>query len=60
VQSEDGCHLIEFQGTNFGPFTLFNSSSRYVYFNKKWNEEKNNKDLEENFAYALNTFLSNN
>jgi len=60
VQSEDGCHLIEFQGTNFSPFTLLNTSSRYIYFNEKWIEEKNNKDLEENFAYALNTFFSNN
>lgn len=60
AESDGECYLIEFQGTNFGPFTLLNSSSRYVYSNNNWVEEENNKDLEENFAYALNTFLSNN
>ncbi|WP_350657498.1 hypothetical protein [Psychrobacter sp. S1-30-MNA-CIBAN-0213] len=60
AQSDDGCYLIEFQGTNFSPLALLKCSSRYVYFNNKWVEEENNKDLEENFAYALNTFLSYN
>lgn len=60
AQSKDGCYLIEFQGTNFGPTALLKCSNRYVSFNNEWMEEKNNKDIEENFAYALNTFLSCN
>uniref|UniRef100_UPI00071E7D32 ATP-grasp domain-containing protein n=1 Tax=Psychrobacter sp. ENNN9_III TaxID=1254334 RepID=UPI00071E7D32 len=54
AQSSDGCHLIEFQGTNFSPGTLLKAPSRYVCTNGEWVKEKNNQDLEENFAYALN------
>jgi len=60
AQSDDECYLIEFQGTNFGPLALLKCSNRYVYSNNEWVEEENNKNLEENFAYALNTFLSYN
>lgn len=55
--SVNGCHLIEFQGTNFGPIALLNAPSRYRFSNGNWIKEKNNKDLEENFAYALNMFM---
>lgn len=58
AQSSDNCYLIEFQGTNFGPLALLNSPNRSVYSDNGWIEEKNNKDLEENFAYALNVFLN--
>lgn len=57
AQSEKGCHLIEFQGTNFGPIALLNSSSRYRHSDEGWIEEANDKDLEENFAHAINMFL---
>ncbi|WP_068326296.1 hypothetical protein [Psychrobacter sp. P2G3] len=60
AQSPDGCHLIEFQGTNFSPGTLLKAPSRYVCINGEWVEEKNNQDLEENFAYALNFFIKSN
>lgn len=60
AQSDDKCYLIEFQGTNFSPLALLKCSSRYIFLNNEWIEEVNNKDLEENFAYALNTFLSYN
>ncbi len=60
AQSTEGCYLIEFQGTNFGPLALLESPNRWVYSNNSCIEEKNNKDLEENFAYALNIFLNNN
>lgn len=57
AQSTQGCHLIEFQGTNFGPYTLRNAPNRYISQNNEWIEEKNDGDLEENFIYALNLFL---
>ena len=60
AQSSDGCHLIEFQGTNFSPGTLLKAPSRYVCINGEWVKEKNNQDLEENFAYALNFFIKSN
>ncbi|WP_367103880.1 RimK family alpha-L-glutamate ligase [uncultured Psychrobacter sp.] len=59
AQSANGCHLIEFQGTNFGPLALLKSSTRKVFLDNNWIEEKNDQDLEENFAYAINMFLGN-
>ncbi|MBO1532081.1 hypothetical protein J3492_12860 [Psychrobacter sp. F1192] len=60
AQSDDGCHLLEFQGTNFGPIALLNSSTRCVYSDNGWIEEVNDKDLEGDFAHALNMFLGSN
>lgn len=57
AQSDKGCHLIEFQGTNFGPYTLLNAPCRYVSQGNDWIEENNCKDLEFNYAYALNYYL---
>ena len=57
AQSDQGCHLIEFQGTNFGPYTLLNAPHRYVSQGDDWIEENNCKDLESNYAYALNYYL---
>lgn len=59
AQSSDGCYLIEFQGTNFGPLALLKSPTRSVYSDDGWVEEKSDKDLEENFAHALNLFMKN-
>lgn len=59
AQSEKGCHLIEFQATNFGPYTLLNAPNYYVFYSGKWDQEKNCKDLESNYAYALNYYLKN-
>ena len=39
AQSDQGCHLIEFQVTNFGPY-------RYTSENKKWVKKENGKELE--------------
>lgn len=60
AQSKHGCHLIEFQATNLGPITLHNSSSRYVFDGKNWLAEENCKDLEANYAYALNHYIDLN
>lgn len=57
AQSEIGCHLIEYQATNFGPYTLLNAPNRYVYEGNSWTKEKNDKDLESNYAYAFNYFM---
>lgn len=57
AQSAKGCHLIEFQATNFGPYTLLNAPFRFVDSNDTWNKEENCKDLESNYAYSLNFFL---
>lgn len=59
AQSDQGCHLIEFQATNFGPYTLLNAPYRYLDKDGKWLKEQNCKDLEANYAYALNYYLSN-
>lgn len=59
AQSEHGCHLIEFQATNFGPYTLLNAPYRYLDKDGKWLKEQNCKELEANYAYALNYYLSN-
>lgn len=57
AQSDTGCHLIEFQGSNFGPYTLLNAPYRYVFQSDDWIEESNCKDLESNYAYGLNYYL---
>lgn len=58
AQSEHGCHLIEFQATNFGPYTLLNAPYRYIDKDGHWLKEQNCKDLEANYAYALNHYIS--
>lgn len=57
AQSSNGCHLIEFQATNFGPYTLLNAPNRYIFDDTNWKVEKNCKDLELNYAYALNYYI---
>lgn len=57
AQSDKGCHLIEFQATNFGPYTLLNAPVRYIYDRKTWVKEENCRDLEANYSYALNYFI---
>lgn len=59
AQSGKGCHLIEFQATNFGPYTLLNAPYYYIFHADEWNQEKNSKDLESNYAYALSYYLRN-
>lgn len=58
AQSDQGCHLIEFQGTNFGSYTLLNAPYRYVFQDNEWVKENNCKNLESNYAYAFNYYLS--
>lgn len=58
AQSDKGCHLIEFQATNFGPYTLLNAPNRYIHENNQWSKEKNDKNLESNYAYALNYYIN--
>ncbi len=60
AQSPEGCHLIEFQGTNFSPGTLLKAPDRYLCKDGEWVNEKNDGDLEENFAHAFNVFIKNN
>ncbi|KRU22852.1 hypothetical protein AS194_06785 [Psychrobacter piscatorii] len=59
AQSESGCHLIEFQGTNFGPYTLLNAPYFYKCVSGDWQKTDNSKDLEDNYAHALNQYMSN-
>ena len=58
AQSDTGCHLIELQATNFGPYTLLNAPTRYVDKKGQWVTEKNCKDLSANYAYAIQYYLS--
>lgn len=58
VQSDRGCHLIEFQCTNFGPIALLNAPNRFVMNNGEWVKETNCKNLEANYAYALNHYMN--
>lgn len=60
AQSDSGCHLIEFQGTNFSPGTLLKAPYRYLDVDGEWIKENNDKDLEANYAHALNIFMKNN
>ncbi len=60
AQSVNGCHLLEYQGTNFSPGTLLKSTKTCVFVNGKWSDIKSNNDLEENYAYALNSYIHNN
>ncbi len=60
AQSQSECHLLEYQGTNFSPGTLLKSSKLCVFVNGGWCEVKSNRDLEENYAYALNLYIDNN
>lgn len=57
AQSDAGCHLIEFQGTNFSPGTLLKAPYRFECIEGEWVRKKNNADLEENFAHAINLFV---
>ncbi len=59
AQSSNGCHLIEFQGTNFSPGTLLKAPYRYLFVDGEWIKEDNDKDLEANYAHALNIFMKN-
>lgn len=60
AQSDKDCHLIEFQATNFGPYTLLNAPVRYIKVENSWKKEENCRSLEGNYAYALNFFLKEN
>lgn len=57
AQSSSGCHLLEYQGTNFSPGTLLKCTQICVFVNGKWSDIKSNNDLEENYAYALNSYI---
>ncbi len=60
AQSTNDCHLIEYQGTNFSPGTLLKAPNRFLCKNGEWLKEKNDKDLEANYAHALNLFVDSN
>ncbi|WP_394186277.1 ATP-grasp domain-containing protein [Pseudoalteromonas tetraodonis] len=53
AMSNEGCHLIEYQVLNFGPYTLVNSPGFYTENNGDWKFHKKTSELENEFSEAL-------
>lgn len=51
--SKEGCHLIEYQGVNFGSSALRNSLGYHLHQNNEWGFVEAKSNLEENFSEAL-------
>lgn len=51
--SSNGCHLIEYQGVNFGSSALRNSIGYHINKDSKWQFVETKSYLEENFSEAL-------
>lgn len=51
--SDDGFHLIEYQATNFGPYTLVSSKGYFCEGESGWIFNEGKSDLEECFSEAL-------
>lgn len=57
ADSNSECHLIEYQATNFGPYTLVNSPGYFQEHGRRWVYIKGSSDLEKEFSQALLDFL---
>jgi len=51
------CNLIEFQGTHFGPYTLVNSESYFIYSENKWIKINEKSILEEEYVESISKFI---
>lgn len=59
IDENKNCFLFEYQGVGFGPLTLTNSDSYFIYTNNVWKRIVNSSDLEESYAYAINYYANN-
>ena len=53
AMSDDGCHLLEYQATNFGPYTLLKSKGYFAMNDGDWVYLQEKSSLESNFSQAL-------
>ncbi|MQX54384.1 ATP-grasp domain-containing protein [Alcanivorax sediminis] len=51
------CYLIEYQATNFGPYTLVNSPGFYSMVGDKWAYTEGGSDLQKCFSEAMIDYL---
>lgn len=58
VASPEGCHLIEYQGLNFGPITLTRSKGFYSQAaDGTWDWTAGSSDLAECFAHSIGVYF---
>jgi hypothetical protein len=58
AEANGNFHLLEFQALNFGPTTLTGSSGYYVERDGDWERVTATPDLEEGYAHAMLSFVS--
>lgn len=58
--SKVGCHLIEYQILNFGPYTLKSSNGFYEFKDRSWVYIDDKQNLENCFGLALNKYINEN
>jgi len=57
-KGEEKCHLIEFQGTHFGPVTLTESKRYYTKNKKKWSCIESRSNLEEEYVSSYIEYMN--
>lgn len=55
--SESGCHLIEFQALNFGPYALKKSPGFYYKSDGNWQFKKQDSNLEDEFSRSIFKYI---
>ncbi len=59
AQSQQACHLIEYQALNFGPITLKQSKGHYRRGDGTWDWIAGASDLDECFSHSLEAYFRN-
>jgi len=57
AKSDAGFHLIEYQATNFGPYTLVESPGHFIFENDEWVYISGSSDLEDCFSEAILEYI---
>lgn len=57
AHSESQNYLIEYQATNFGPYTLLNSNGYFVFKGGRWGFVEGKSDLQKSFSMAMIDYL---
>jgi RimK-like ATP-grasp domain. len=57
-KGEENCHLIEFQGTHFGPVTLTESKRYYAKNKKTWNCIESRSNLEDEYVSSYIEYIN--
>ncbi|WYD80266.1 MAG: hypothetical protein V8K32_13250 [Candidatus Electrothrix gigas] len=58
AESSDECYLLEYQATNFGPYTLIKSKGYFVMNDTDWIYVQEKSCLESNFSQALLYYIT--